>query len=97
MFHTLKKNSHNITVLFLFIGSPASLINTVWWNNTTHFGLRSRQEHIDMKWGDVKLMSTSTGHEYLEYNERATKTRTGATGADRPFHPKMFAKDGKLR
>jgi hypothetical protein len=31
-----------------------------------------------MKWGDVKLCTTNTGTEYLQYSERVTKTRTGA-------------------
>ena len=30
-----------------------------------------------MCWGDVKLCQTSTGQEYLEFNERETKTRSG--------------------
>ncbi|KAJ8316762.1 hypothetical protein KUTeg_005708 [Tegillarca granosa] len=61
--------------------NPTSLINTMWWNNTTHFRLRSRKERVDMKWD---------GQEYLEYNERSTKTRTGQE-VSRPFNPKMFS------
>ena len=30
-----------------------------------------------MCWGDLKLCQTSTGQEYLECNERETKTRSG--------------------
>ena len=30
-----------------------------------------------MCWGDVKLKETADGKEYLEFNERQTKTRTG--------------------
>ena len=36
-----------------------ALLNTVWLNNTQHFGLRGCQEHRDMKWGDVELTSTT--------------------------------------
>ncbi|XP_021371134.1 uncharacterized protein LOC110461792 [Mizuhopecten yessoensis] len=81
---------------FIFTGNPTSLNNTIWWNNTTHFGLRSRQEHIDMKWGDVCLKTSSDGQEYLEYSERSTKTRTGQ-GVGRPFNPKMFSVTDDLR
>ena len=52
--------------------SEASL-NTLWLNNTMHFGLRGCKEHTDMCWGDVKLKETADGKEYLEFNERQTK------------------------
>ena len=48
-----------------------------------------------MCWGDLSLHKTVAGLEYVEYNERQTKTRTGANTTDvRPFAPKMFATDG---
>ena len=48
-----------------------------------------------MRWGDVKMCKTDQGVEYLEFNERQTKTRTGADHRDvRPFAPKMFSTDG---
>ena len=53
-----------------------ALLNTVWFNNTIHLGLRGRKEHREMCWGDLKLCQTSTGQEYLELNERETKTRS---------------------
>ena len=62
----------------LGVSSPESILNTVWLNNAVHFGLRGCQEHREMCWGDVKLRRDSQGKEYLEYNERQTKTRTGA-------------------
>jgi len=33
----------------LGLSSPKSLLNTLWLNNTQHFGLRGWQEHRDMK------------------------------------------------
>lgn len=60
-----------------------------------HFGLRGRHEHEQMLWGDIDLKTDSTGTEYLEFNERATKTRNG-TGDIRLFLPRMFAVQGKL-
>ena len=35
-----------------------------------------------MCWGDVKLHKTENGVEYLEFNERQTKTRTGSDYSD---------------
>lgn len=47
-----------------------------------------------MCWGDVKLQKTASGVEYLEFNERQTKTRTGSDCNDvRTVPPKMFASD----
>jgi len=48
-----------------------------------------------MCWGDVKLKETADGKEYLEFNERQTKTRTSSDCRDiRAMPPKMFAIDG---
>ncbi|CAB4012922.1 zinc finger MYM-type 2-like [Paramuricea clavata] len=78
--------------------SPESLLNTLWLNNTMHFGLRGCKEHRDMCWGDVKLKQTADGEEFLEFNERQTKTRTGSDCRDvRKMAPKMFATDGSER
>jgi hypothetical protein len=45
-----------------------------------------------MKWGDVKLCTTNTGTEYLQYSERVTKTRTGANpGNTREVTPKSWS------
>jgi hypothetical protein len=78
--------------------NPEALINTIWLNSTVYFGLRGCQEHRDMKWGDIKLQTSSDGTEYLEYNERQTKTRTGAEPRDtRKVKPKMFAVAGSNR
>ena len=69
-----------------------ALLNTVWFNNTIHFGLRGCKEHREMCWGDVKLCQTSTGQEYLEFNEGETKTRSENDPRNvRAIAPKMFA------
>ena len=45
-----------------------------------------------MCWGDVKFCQTSTGKEYLEFNERETKTRSGNDPRNvRAIARKMFA------
>ena len=75
--------------------NPEALINSMWMNNTLHFGLRGRQDHMNMLWGDLEMGITSTGRDYIAFTERATKTRTGAQDPRR-FIPKMFAQPGKL-
>ena len=39
--------------------NPEALSNTLWVNNTMHFGLRGCKEHRQMCWGDVKLKQNS--------------------------------------
>ncbi|XP_053403213.1 uncharacterized protein LOC128558312 [Mercenaria mercenaria] len=46
--------------------TPESLLHTVWINNGVFFGLRGRQDHTNLLWGDIELKVTSTGREYLE-------------------------------
>jgi hypothetical protein len=58
--------------------------------------MRSRTEHVNLRWGDVELKETSAGVKFLELSERATKTRTGVTGEARAFAPKMFEDKGML-
>ena len=82
----------------LGLSSPESLLNTLWLNNTQHFGLRGCQEHRDMTWGDVQLKASADGVQFLEYTERQTKTRTGAEPKDtRAVKPKMFSVPGSDR
>jgi len=73
-----------------------SLLNSMWLNMTMHFGLRGRQEHTQMLWGDVELHITDSGNEYLEFNERSTKTWSSTSRTARPFAPRMFA-TGRLK
>ena len=75
----------------LCVSRPEAILNTLWLNNSLHFGLQGVKRHHDMRWGDVKLCKTDQSVEYLKFNERQTKTRTGADHRDvRPFAPKMF-------
>lgn len=76
----------------LGVSSAESLLNTVWLNNTIHFGMRGCQEHRDLCWGDVKLCKDAQGNDYLVYNERQTKTRSGVDASNvRKVSPKMFS------
>ena len=76
----------------LGVSSAESLLSTIWLNNTIHLGMRGCQEHRDLCWGDVKLCKDAQGNEYLVYNERQTKTRSGVDASNvRKVSPKMFS------
>jgi hypothetical protein len=62
-----------------------------------YFGLRGRQEHLSMLWGDLELGITCDGVEYISFTERATKTRQGLEKEPRQFTPKMFEQKGKIK
>ena len=42
-----------------FSDNPEALINAVFLDNGAYFGLRGRQDHVNMTWGDIQLKSTS--------------------------------------
>ena len=80
--------------------SPSALLQTIWFNNTIHFGWRARDEHRKAKLGDftVKREEGPQGTEYVEWTiERGSKTRTGEkeTVPLRAFNPKMYATGGE--
>jgi len=64
--------------------NPDSLLSTLWFMNTVHFGLRGSHEHRQLKWGDIKLETNPTGNQCLVYNERVTKTRAGSNTKKTP-------------
>ena len=35
--------------------TPEAMLNTLWFNNTTHFSKRGGKEHRDLCWGDIQL------------------------------------------
>ena len=39
----------------LGIDNPNAMLNTLWFNNTLHFGMRGGKEHRDLCWGDIEL------------------------------------------
>lgn len=59
--------------------TPRSVLNSLWFYNTTLFGMRGGiSEHRNLQWGDVRLRNDPIIGEYLELDlERQTKTRTG--------------------
>ena len=66
-------------------------MNSIWFVLTMFLGLRGRDEHVKMLWGDLELKQSPDGREYVEFTERTTKTRTGTNPRDkRAYNPKMF-------
>ena len=58
---------------FLGADTPSSLLNTMWFLNTLHFGIRGGRgrEHRSLCWGDLSLKYyTNIKLEYVEYSER---------------------------
>lgn len=72
------------------VETPQSLINTVWYFNAKLFGFRGQQESRQLLWGDIEIKHGENGEEFLEFNERETKTRSGNSTHLRSFAPKIF-------
>ena len=76
----------------LGIHNADALVNLLWFLFTKLFGFRVAQESRQLQWGDIYLGNDQNG-EYLEFNERETKTRTGNSTHLRAFQPKIFSND----
>ena len=75
--------------------SPQSLIQTMWFLLTQHFGLRGCQEHHDMYVEDFAFSTDDNGIEFVTYEENPTKARQGGLRKKRRVvQPKMFATGG---
>ncbi|KAG9354070.1 hypothetical protein JZ751_012194 [Albula glossodonta] len=64
--------------------NPEGLLNLVWLNNTKAFGHCTGFHGSSLKWGDVRLITTETGLEclewsYQEYTDVNTKTKRPGT------------------
>ena len=71
--------------------TPQILQETLYFFLTMGFGSRGSHEGGQMLWGDVDMKKEHDGTRYLEFTERATKTRTGSLGcAPRSFAPKIY-------
>ena len=51
-----------------------SLIQTVWWNNCLHFGMRGREEHHSLKIEQFRLATDENERRYISYTEGLGKT-----------------------
>ena len=68
-----------------------SLINSLWWVMTQHFGWRGRQEHYPLMLEDLKVRTDDDGECYYILSEKRTKTRQGGlTKKDQKTSPKLF-------
>ena len=67
--------------------NPRSRLQTIWWNNCLHFGMRGREEHYEPKIEDFKLEVDGSGRKYISYIEGLTKTRKGGLN----FKPRLIA------
>ena len=75
--------------------NPRSLIQTIWWNNCLHFGLRSREEHHKIQIEDFEFKVDNSGTTYITYQEGLTKTRNGGLNfKPRLIFPRMFTTGG---
>ena len=90
-------SEEDIQVLFErdLLGSSTveALLNTVWFNNTIPSGLLGCEDAGKCVQGETEnFVKTPTSQEYLEFNERETKTRSGNHPRNvRAIAPKMFA------
>ena len=77
--------------------NPVTLLHTIWFLCTMHFGWRGVDEHRRVCYGDFELCIDDDSVEYVELKiERGTKTRTGCEGQkERAFNPRMYATGGE--
>lgn len=60
--------------------------------------MRGCREHHDLRWGDIQLLQTTDGKQYLQYHERQTKTRPGGDPRNiRDMPPTMWSLPGSER
>ena len=71
--------------------SSRSLIQTVWWNNCLHFGMRGREEHHSLKMEQFCLEIDKNGRRCISYTKGLSKTRNkGLNFKPRLISPKMY-------
>ena len=74
------------------IETPRALQFTLFYHFCKGFGLRGRQDHRNMMFGDINIKSTADGTEYVELSERNSKTMDGSKRNDhRVVTPKIFS------
>ena len=71
--------------------NPSALQNTINFFNGQLLGYRGSDESRQLEWGDIILTEDENGSEFLQWNERKSKTRSGQPRSLRPFQPKIFA------
>jgi hypothetical protein len=81
--------------------NPKKLLNTLIYLFGIHFGLRARQEHRDLEYGQnsqIKLLVDADQKEYLEYTERMSKNKKFGLSCSRmePKYARLYARDDNL-
>ena len=72
--------------------SFTSLVRTMWFLCTQHFGLRGCQEHTTMRVKNFVVLRDINGCKYIEFLEDPTKIRQGGLCPNqRATNPKMLA------
>ena len=61
------------------------LVNTMWFLATKLLGFRASHEARQLMWSDVTVRKLGSGDEYLEFNERWSKTRDGIKNGQSAF------------
>ena len=80
----------------LGLSTPRSLVQTVWYNNCLHFGMRGREEHYNLKIEHFHIEFDNAGRKNVRYTEGLTKTRNaGLNFKPRIIEPKMYATGGE--
>ena len=67
----------------LGIGTPFSIIFTIWYYLTLFMGLRASDEHRKSTFRDLCLKTNTLGVEFLQLEERDSKTRSYVHTCDR--------------
>ncbi|KAL5021115.1 hypothetical protein ScPMuIL_000270 [Solemya velum] len=55
--------------------SADALLNTLWFSNTVHFGIKSTKDHHSLKWGDIIYGQLEDGNDFIEYIGNSSKYR----------------------
>ncbi|XP_074624356.1 uncharacterized protein KIAA1958-like [Acropora palmata] len=56
--------------------TPDAMLNTLWFNNSTHFGMRGGKEHRDLCSGDIQLQEDISGGEAISRIHRTANKDT---------------------
>lgn len=74
-----------------------TLQRTFYYIASKCLGFRGQHESRQLAWGDLQLLEDERGMQYLQWNERLTKTRSGQAGAVRSFQPKIWPSENQAR
>ena len=70
--------------------SSRSLIQTIWWNNCLHFGMRGEEEHHNLKIEQFRLEIDENGRRYILYGGLSKTRNKGLNFKPRLISPRMY-------